>query len=449
MKRNLLLVGLCLFAGMGWSQISVDIAPYSSVHEHYNFDRGLDHVQLPQLDMARVQAEDTEGKDGSLYLVSRYQSVGVNLENGGTWYDVPGGKVWRLKITSDQAKATSLIFDDFHLPEDAIMHVYSSDRAHVIGAFTSANNKAHNGFATELIKGESCILEYFEPDHVARQGRISVEKIAHYYRGVDEFLPQNERGSDPCQVDVRCSEGDNWGPQIDATVRIVVQSSQGSGFCSGSVMNNTNEDCKPYVLTAYHCGDNSSTANFNSYVFYFNRQRSQCGSGVLEGNNTITGCTRRGHSNDGGGNTGSDWLLVELNQGIPNTYNPYYAGWNNQNTGATSGVSTHHPSGDVKKISTYTSTLSNSGWGIANTHWRVVWSSTANGHGVTEGGSSGSPIWNQNGHCVGQLTGGSSFCTSPNSPDYYGKMSYNWSGNSNPVGGHLKEFPGSCEYECY
>ena len=86
------------------------------------------------------------------------------------------------------------------------------------------------------------------------------------------------------------------------------------------------------------------------------------------------------------------FLLVELNNDPD--FNPYFAGWNRSNIPATSGVSIHHPSGDIKKISTFTQSLTSAGGlGFGNdntTHWRVYWSNTVNGHGVTEGGSSGS-----------------------------------------------------------
>ena len=74
-------------------------------------------------------------------------------------------------------------------------------------------------------------------------------------------------------------------------------------------------------------------------------------------------------------------------------------------------------------------------------HWRVTWVATETNHGVTEGGSSGSALFNQDKRIVGTLTGGSSFCTALNSPDYYGKLSYHWDGN-NPIseGEKLKYF---------
>jgi hypothetical protein len=54
-------------------------------------------------------------------------------------------------------------------------------------------------------------------------------------------------------------------------------------------------------------------------------------------------------SNDGGGATGSDFLLVELEDEIPSGWNPYFNGWNAENIAASGGVSIHHPSGDSKK----------------------------------------------------------------------------------------------------
>ena len=62
------------------------------------------------------------------------------------------------------------------------------------------------------------------------------------------------------------------------------------------------------------------------------------------------------------------------------------------------------------------------------THWGVTWIATTNGHGVTEGGSSGSPIFNQNKLIVGTLTSGASASDNLTGADYYGKMSKHWTG---------------------
>ena len=65
----------------------------------------------------------------------------------------------------------------------------------------------------------------------------------------------------------------------------------------------------------------------------------------------------------------------------------------------------------------------------SNSAWQVTWSANVSGYGVTEGGSSGSPLFNQNGLQVGTLSGGSSMCNDPTASDFYGKFSYHWESN--------------------
>ena len=80
------------------------------------------------------------------------------------------------------------------------------------------------------------------------------------------------------------------------------------------------------------------------------------------------------------------------------------------------------------------------------THWSVVWVATTNGHGVTEGGSSGSPIFNSTGLIIGTLTGGLSACsageagtgTGPDEYDIYGKFFKHWDANGSTSDKQLK-----------
>ena len=88
-----------------------------------------------------------------------------------------------------------------------------------------------------------------------------------------------------------------------------------------------------------------------------------------------------------------------------------------------------------------TNTVSSSWGSTPNTHWRLIWTANANGHGVTEGGSSGSPIFNNSsGRIVGTLTGGGSYCNATNQPDFYGKVSYHWISNGTTNNRRLKPF---------
>jgi hypothetical protein len=146
--------------------------------------------------------------------------------------------------------------------------------------------------------------------------------------------------------------------------------------------------------------------------------------------------------------SGSDFMLVLLTEEVPDNYSPYFMGWNAQDQPGEEGVTIHHPSGDIKKISTYTEPVDSWQWGgTPNTHWRVFWAETESGWGVTEGGSSGAPLLNENGMIIGTLTGGLAACdpggagpgTGPDKPDYYGKFSYSWDQNGVTPDTRLKD----------
>jgi hypothetical protein len=444
MKKSLHIVAAFLGISLsGISQELTDILPYSSVFDISSIETNLPTYTIADLDINQLAAEDADrGKNGQFLSNGRVIPVNINLNNSGVWSTLPNGdRLWRVRLATENARGLAPYFDNFYLPEGSFLHVYNDDKTMVLGAFTSINNQESKMFATWPVTGNAIILEYYEPASVYGSGIINLNEVSYIYRFEDQIedreenVPGLRNGSQSCEVDVACSESNGWSDQIRGVSRIFVRVGSFTGWCTGSLVNNTFNDCRPYYLTALHCGyDNglATTSNFNQWVFRFNYQKSGCGTGSKPAGNQITGCTWRAHSNDGGGNSGSDFLLVEFNNSTINSaFNVYFNGWDRVNSTSNSGVGIHHPSGDVKKISTYSANLVNSTWGgPAGTHWRVSWVATANGHGVTEGGSSGSPIFRgSNKLIMGTLTGGSSFCTSPTAPDYYGKFSYHWESN--------------------
>ena len=96
----------------------------------------------------------------------------------------------------------------------------------------------------------------------------------------------------------------------------------------------------------------------------------------------------------------------------------------------------HHPAGDIKKVSRENDPLISTTFGScpANSHWGV----TGWDEGVTEGGSSGSPLFDQNHRIVGQLHGGASACGAASLSDEYGKMSYSWNPQNSDSTNQLK-----------
>lgn len=437
-KATLLLLLPLSFSFQVHAQVSTGGMPYS-LRAHLPTD-DVPTAQSVGLDLEAVALDDARrAEQGKVPAYSRILPLNVSLDDAGEWRELPGGdRLWRLRVVSRGALATELYFDEFHMPANASLFVYSEDGNTVLGGFDAFSNSEDGVFTTSLVPSEASLLEYYEPAAVEGEGRLRLQGVGHAYRFVDGYA----RAAGACEVDVNCSEGANWQAQRDAVVRISIVEGAYSYWCSGALVNNLAEDCKPYFLTAQHCYEGSNQNEMNLWKFYFNYEKSGCGSGASPSNRTVTGCYKRGASNDGGGDSGSDFLLVEGKTSIPKTYNPYWAGWDATGTASSSGVGIHHPDGDRKKISTFTTTPTSSNWyGPQGTHWRLRWVATANGHGVTEEGSSGSPLFNSSKRVIGTLTGGGSSCSSPGTGwDYYGKTSYHWLSNPGPASMRLKNF---------
>lgn len=345
-----------------------------------------------------------------------------------------GVHIWQYRLKAADAKALGVVFSTFWLPEAGELFVYSPDRSHVLGAIGSENNTEAQTLSTHILPGDELLLEYVEKlaSGAKTQALIRIGELIWVYKGASLLYGKDLGDSDPCQVNINCPEGNNWQTQKRGVARILFRVGTSWYWCSGSLVNNTNQDGSPLFLTAEHCGGTASAADRNVWQFYFNYERPGCPNTGTPPSNMLTGCLLRAMGPLSGG---SDFQLVSLNQTPPLAWNPYFNGWSRATAASASGVGIHHPSGDAKKISTYTSPLTSAAPNIGgsqmatNSAWRVIWVQTETNHGVTEGGSSGSPLFNPQGLIVGTLSGGSSSCTSPNSPDYYGKFDYHWLSN--------------------
>jgi len=461
--KKLLLFGtaLLMYFSASYSQISEGGKPISfqeSLNESLIHKQKHEVIELQKPFLANIIQDDLiEDSRNRPYRIGVNIPVNMNSENSGTWLNLAdGSKMWRLSIKVKDALALGLYFsEEVIIPSGAKLFVYNKNKRQVLGAYTSNTPRFQ---AMEMVQGDYLTIEYIAAPEVIASPVINIDNVAYFYRGVedhvDEFTDSYTPKAESCQVDVACTpERNGWVDQINSAVHYTFNEGAFQYVCSASTINNTALDCKPYILSAWHCGERNAGSSIASWVWYWNYQKATCqpsqnGSNPSKGTQTMTGGTVRASSGNGtlnnppGSNqvAGSDFYLVELGSAIPASYNAYFAGWDRTNTAATSGVGIHHPAGSAKKISTYTSSLVSATYngGASNAHWRVVWAATTNGHGVTEGGSSGSPIFNQSGRIVGQLSGGSSFCATPTSPDLYGKMFSNWDLNGATNAARLK-----------
>lgn len=412
-------------------------------------------MELATFDHAQLWEEDTRTEEmGGRSNVGRLIPMGTNAENAGEWITFPNGdKVWQLRFRTQDAKGLCVYFNDLYIPEGASLFFYPSNRRYFLGPFVQDDVNDFGHFMAGEITGEEGIIEYYQPAAVVGEPRLGIRAISHMYRYVYNYMEEMDEdsrgGAEFCEVDVNCPEGLGWEAQRDAVVRLLITDGSSQGYCTGSFVNNTAMDCKKYILTALHCGVDVSDADWLDCSVRLNYQRAQCTSGSIQTSHNRTGVVHLADSNDDGGDSGSDFLLIELQQSIPESYNPFFAGWDASTNTPSEVVGIHHPSGDRKKISTATNIVSGT-WQAPGYHWQVKWMETVTSHGVTEPGSSGSPIFNPEKRIVGHLTGGYSCCTvgdcppvnftGPDEPDYYGKLDKDWDDNPNSANQKLKEW---------
>ena len=425
-KRNYTFILLFLLSYLSHAQISQEGQPYSFSHQI--FQPRVVTIDKQQIDISAL-SKDCDAMEFAYFL-----PVGISLKDD-VWQKTKtsdGGMIYRLAIKSTDAQAVGAYFSELFIPSGAKLFIYSPDHKQLIGAFTSFNNHASALLPTEYIIGEDLVIEYMEPVAVAGEGRFVVEELLYAFRGIqtfDEF--KGFGGSGDCEVNVNCPEGENKSKQRDAVVRILIKTGGMGIWCTGSLINNTNEDRTAYVLTADHCGKNASASEHHEWIFYFNYQSLSCDNPNEEPvHQSMVGCAEIAASSNAD-ILGSDFYLVLLENEIPEDYKPYFLGWNRSGVGSEAGYGIHHPQGDIKKISHYSQTLVDANYnnGIQDAYWEVKWSETESGYGVTEGGSSGSPIFDENGYLIGTLTGGQASCNNQTGPDYYGKIDVHWEDN--------------------
>ena len=427
---NRIFILLFLYSTFVFSQVTNEGLPSS-------WSLGSDELSevepniLPSFDLQAIKDEDKTND----YLFDKpwrfgyMHSVNYGFEDG-IWDVLENGdRIWRILISSEGALSLNFILDNLFIPKGGSLYLYNDDQSDLLGAYTSDQNQEGGVLGTWLVKGDAVWIEYYEPQNVIGQGTLHIAKATHGYRNADTFNQAkglNDSGN--CNLDVDCSIGEDWEELKEHNKRSAgILLSGGSGFCSGALINNTQNDGTPYFLTADHCFSNPASWAFR---FGWISPNAVCATTANSGNGptnmTISGATLRARD------AGSDFALVEINSSIPEDWDRVFAGWDKSDNFPEFQIGIHHPSGDVMKVCRDDNPATKEVNGGAQT-WEIVGGGLYGGWeiGVTEPGSSGSPLFDQEGRIIGQLYGGGAACAGTNDNgafDYYGRVGVSWEG---------------------
>ncbi len=442
MKKTLLLLFFC-YSLVIVAQVTNEGEPISWKLELQE-TKAVQAIKLPSFNLKIVQEEDkaNDKLQAKPWRFGYKHTIDYGLDNAGLWTELPNGdRVWRILFESKGALSLNFIFDKFFMPQGGKVYLYNEDRSDLLGAYTDIQNQKSGILGTWLVKGDKVWIEYYEPKKVKGLGKLHIANATHGYRTRETY--QKALGdSGNCNHDVDCPIGSDWEQHKDLNKRsVALILNNGNDWCSGALINNTNNNRKPYLLTANHCTNGQNPAN---WVFRFGwiSPNPICAAITNSTNGptnmSISGATLRAN------NSNSDVALLELNGTIPDDWDRVWAGWDRTDNFPTFTVGIHHPNGDIMKIcrddDAPVKIAQNAGGGslVAQT-WDIT-GFTGNGStnsgtttgwelGVTESGSSGSALFDQNGRIIGQLYGGGAACSGTNDNnfhDFYGRFGVSW-----------------------
>ena len=394
------------------------ISSYSFPQDNFIFNPSsvkFKTTSMPYVDNNQLKIDNNKDANSPFKYAEKI-ATNINTVDYGEWqFYNEKFKVWRLNIVSKNAVGMKLVFNNFFLPENSKLYIYNESKDMMLGPIDENANHPDLTFGHQLLKGDSIYIELFIPHLQSKLLQFQISNVIHAFEDILGFNSyDNQR--DTCGINVFCPEADPYINQINSAVYLVMD----QYICSGSIVNNARQDLSPYFLTAYHCVEEETNINSHNYfTFYFRYQSLSCHNEHANYSYNITGSKTIAWSNL----ESSDFALLKLDNDLPNYFNTYYSGWSRSTQNQTVSVGIHHPSGKPKKINFDNNDAPSScGWfnSMDNTHWCLNWD-----EGGTEGGSSGSPLFNSDNQIIGQLSGGNNECGGTN---LYGKFSHSWDG---------------------
>jgi hypothetical protein len=357
------------------------------------------------------------GRESPIKRVSIEVPVNFNWALG-QWHDVPegagGGRLWVLDVVSPTAWGVRTHFSNFDLPQGVQMTVYApNDLDSAPWPYEAKGRRGAGEFWARTAFSNTARVEVYVPRNVIideARPMFSIDKIHHWYINMSTGTPSafqtNEIG---CHRDVSCEPG--WANPAAGVCRLYFN----GGLCSASILNTFASDWTPYLYTAAHCFNTQATADaLETYWFYQTASCNGAAPAIPSGINRADDATL---ISTGGV---ADHTFVMIEGAIRRDL--WWQGWDPNPVGnGTTAVGIHHPDGSYKRFSSSTVTSPNLSCNIAGIgagirgNWNV---------GVTEPGSSGSPMFDGAARVRGALSCATWSCAAgATNYFYYGPLS--------------------------
>ncbi|MES2883625.1 MAG: hypothetical protein V4709_02395 [Pseudomonadota bacterium] len=350
--------------------------------------------------------------------------VSVDARHDGDWLLQGETLTWTHTIVVHGAQALALELEALHLPPGASLQIGDAQWQGPLDATT---------LFTRHQPGMQLLLKAQMPRAVANGFVLRMVQVQAAFRDPFASPAAVTAKAGSCAVNYSCtpdSAVQQWGR---AVVALIVHN---TATCTGTLMNNTATDARPYLLTAKHCyssaGSTDPVRAAASLRMAWNAVAS-CGSPLASawgGGATFTeGAVHRAQYGD-------SWL-VELASRPPQSLNSWYAGFDAGDqppAGALTGL--HHAGGMQKQLlsagtASRTTRLSSFLVGVDLLGWAL-----APQQGGAAAGASGSGLFDAQGKVIGTLSTGVA-CDAASPQLTYTRLAQAWAGDGT-VSGSLK-----------
>jgi lysyl endopeptidase len=330
----------------------------------------------------------------------------VSTADAGTWTQSGTRSTWTYSMRIPAAASMSFHAPKASLPAGAILTVTGETG---VSTRYQARDVARSGLWSRPTPGDSLRLTLSVSTAQQAQTVLEIQSFQAGYRSLGPGVPDNahyheirqKTGLLSCALNYSCeATSANQGP-AHATVALLIAN---VGQCSGTLVNDTSGDSRPYVLTARHCendklggGDPGAAANVTVYWDAVTPCGSALGS-IYDGNAiTQTGATTLVEQQDA-------WL-IQLDA-PPAASDAYFAGWDATGGIFSGGYGIHHAlSYDKQYVDWYGQPILQT---IPGASLGVTYSSNflgvVNASGNIGPGASGSALFDPANNAVGSLT---------------------------------------------
>jgi lysyl endopeptidase len=394
--------------------------------------RALRNMGQPSRKVALRALTDAESQPAKrkpgLTAVGVTRQLPADVLSQGEWSSTAEGKrVWRVSLESTGAESLRVKFTNFNVEAGTVWLLNGDTNA--AGPYTGKGPQGDGEFWSDIVAGDSLIIAYEPADPVATIVPFGLAQVSHRFGTATKAAASVKlAAAATCALDVACYP-DYSGP-ASAVALMYFESDGGSYQCTGSLVSSGATPAVPLFLTANHCISTPEEAK--SLITIFNYQTPSCNGtapavSTLPRVNSATVLATQPMAL-------GDFTLLQLT-GFPNV-DVKVLGWYSAEISTSEKVtSISHPRGDYKRIALgqrsrdVAISFADGDRMPANKGLQVDWL-----EGVTQGGSSGSPLLaNINGtqYVVGTLSAGPDInensnrqvCSARNAIASYGRFS--------------------------